>query len=517
MARLLAEIAPGLFHQTGCNGSGATAALKWGEDLRPDDKVYMAPERAGGSSSSSTARPRYTLDQFQTTGELGAGSFGQVQKVVNVQSGEVFAMKLLEKARVRLKGLEEQLRREVLTQVKVQHPNVVRLHYYFEDAAKIYCLLEFADRGTLFEKLKRLGPKGLEENAAARHFKDTVSGIGYLHGINVAHRDLKPENILLYGAKEVAKIADFGWCVEITEEAPERSTFCGTLDYLSPEMLMSEPHGTPVDLWALGVLLYEMLLAKAPFAHSSQKEAMDRILAVRYCVPPGSIPRAAETMIHGLLVRQPSARMSLEKLRRSPWLTCPVDDEACGNLQGTVVLPRYQACGPLAPNGGPAAAARAETTALDAGTVVVPRRRAADCLAPAALVAGAASPEVPGREAPGAESASRHRQAGYPTASPPRGAAAAGRGGRERGLSLAALDDFLSTVRHAGIGSQDLDGRLLGGPPLDSVSARAGDTPSARSGDTPIPHLIKECIVGVVPRPKAKSQREPVGRIAALW
>jgi len=354
----------------------------------------------GGGSSSSSSRPKYTLAQFKATGELGAGSFGRVERVVNVDSDEVFAMKILEKARVRQKNLEEQLRREVLTQIRVKHANVVHLHYYFEDAAKIYCLLEFADGGTLFSKLKALGNVGLADEPAARLFRDTASGLAYLHSLRVVHRDMKPENILLFGPGERAKIGDFGWCVELTDKEPLRNTFCGTLDYLSPEMLTNEPHGAAVDLWALGVLLFEMLLAHSPFAASSQKESMDRIMAVRFDIPAGSISKAPEALIRGLLVRRAASRTLLDALLRSDWLrpgsagaVAPADASAAaavpGLLDETVAAPRKKA--PPAEVALPAD--------LDDQTVVVLRNQAAkvppSAASAAAKAAASPSPQLP--------------------------------------------------------------------------------------------------------------------------
>ena len=133
----------------------------------------------------------YFLSQFSPVCELGAGSFGVVQKCINSTSGGVYAMKTIEKARVIEKDMGEQVKREVLTQLKVKHKNLVRLHYYFEDAARIYCLLEFADQGQLFAYLKAEN-RPLPEPRAASFFFDTARGIDYLHSLRIAHRDLKP-------------------------------------------------------------------------------------------------------------------------------------------------------------------------------------------------------------------------------------------------------------------------------------------------------------------------------------
>lgn len=349
-----------------------------------------APGRSG--------QPQYTLSQFRADGDLGAGSFGQVRRVVNEETGENFAMKVMEKERVVQRGLQEQLRREVLTQLRVRHANVVKLHYYFEDAASIYCLLEYADAGQLFAYLQK-HPKGVPEPRAAQLFSDSASGLGYLHSLQVAHRDLKPENILLFGQQLRAKLCDFGWCVELTPEEPTRTTFCGTMEYVAPEMLTSDPHDGSVDIWALGVLLYEMLLARSPFVGASQKETMERICAVRYELPKGVMSQGPEELIRGLLQMQAHARTSLAKVLHHPWVAAARSEtdadagDGADGLDATRVASRpgrHASAGPANGSGAdldatriasrrpPASAAKADSDAACAldGTVIMPRRQA---------------------------------------------------------------------------------------------------------------------------------------------
>jgi len=350
------------------------------------------------ATSARTGKPQYTLSQFRADGDLGAGSFGQVRRVVNEETGEIFAMKVMEKQRVVRGGLQEQLKREVLTQLRVGHANVVKLHYYFEDRASIYCLLEYADAGQLFAYLQKY-PKGITETRAAQFFSDSAFGVGYLHSLQVVHRDLKPENILLFGQQLRAKLGDFGWCVELTPENPTRTTYCGTMEYIAPELLTSEPYDGSVDVWALGVLLYEMLLARSPFAGASQKDTMDRICTVRYELPKGVMTQDPEELIRGLLVMEARARTPLVRVLRHPWVVAVRSErdigtcDGAGGLDAARAAPRHVVSALPGPEHGssadldatrvasrrtPAVAAKVDKDAACAldGTVIMPRRQA---------------------------------------------------------------------------------------------------------------------------------------------
>ena len=130
----------------------------------------------------------------------------------------------------------------------------------------MYLVLEYAEGGNLFYYIRNTR-KRLSEQEVFQYFYETCSGIDFLHKAGLIHRDIKPENLLLsplLGDKNqfCLKICDFGWCVESDEP---RSTFCGTLEYMAPEMLQNEPHTNTLDLWSLGILLFELFHGNAPF------------------------------------------------------------------------------------------------------------------------------------------------------------------------------------------------------------------------------------------------------------
>ena len=142
------------------------------------------------------------------------------------------------------------------------------MYGYFWDEKRIYLILEFAPGGELY---KRLTAKGrFSETETAKYILEMSRALEYCHQKHVIHRDIKPENLLL-GLNGELKIADFGWSVH----APSlrRETFCGTLDYLPPEMVEVKGYDEKVDLWSLGVLCYEFLVGEPPFDVSHRKTA----------------------------------------------------------------------------------------------------------------------------------------------------------------------------------------------------------------------------------------------------
>lgn len=120
--------------------------------------------------------------------------------------------------------------------------------------------MEYASGGTLFNRLRKHGK--FDEKSCFKYFIETVNALAFIHEYNLVHRDLKPENLLL-DENDNIKLADFGWCVEMT--LGNRVTFCGTYEYMAPEMLKEKPYNQGIDIWTLGILLYELLHGYSPF------------------------------------------------------------------------------------------------------------------------------------------------------------------------------------------------------------------------------------------------------------
>ncbi|RSH79176.1 spindle assembly checkpoint kinase [Apiotrichum porosum] len=204
-----------------------------------------------------------SLRDFEIGRPLGKGHFGRVYLArLKTASSFIVALKCLDRAAVEKNpNVERQVRREIEIMMNLRHPNIVRLYDYFADEKNLYLMLEFAGKGELFKQLAKLGR--FSERRSAKYTRQVSYGLAYLHSKNVIHRDLKPENLLI-GLNGELKIADFGWSVYSPEES--QRTMCGTLSYVSPEMVLGQPHGKAIDIWALGVLAYEMVVGEEPFA-----------------------------------------------------------------------------------------------------------------------------------------------------------------------------------------------------------------------------------------------------------
>lgn len=192
---------------------------------------------------------------------LGAGAFGEVYLVKNKIDGKFFAVKQMDKLKILDTGAKfDVVRREIDIHMRLVHPNIIRLYDYHEDQSSFYLILDYANSGTLFQAIKK--SKGMDEKRAFKYFIQTTAAVHFIHENNLIHRDLKPENLLI-DDKDTIKLCDFGWCIE--QEIGNRTTFCGTIEYMAPEIVKEIPYDRSIDVWSLGILLYELLHGYSPF------------------------------------------------------------------------------------------------------------------------------------------------------------------------------------------------------------------------------------------------------------
>eukprot|EP00917_Polyrhabdina_sp_WS-2016_P029433 GHVP01062741.1.p2 GENE.GHVP01062741.1~~GHVP01062741.1.p2 ORF type:complete len:360 (+),score=59.18 GHVP01062741.1:1437-2516(+) len=224
--------------------------------------------------------PVWSIGDFFIGRRLGEGQFGTVYLAKERRSNFLLALKAIKKSQLLMSYNEHLLRREVEIHSHLLHPNILQFYGWFTTSSRIYLMLEIAAGGELMDLLGSSG--GLPEHQVSKYMKQMISAIRCCHKSNVMHRDLKPENILIDSNGNL-KLADFGWASHVPAEKSEaesedanskasymkkrRKTYCGTLDYLSPEICRHEWYGKEVDVWCLGVLCYELATGGPPFSH----------------------------------------------------------------------------------------------------------------------------------------------------------------------------------------------------------------------------------------------------------
>lgn len=203
---------------------------------------------------------------------------------------ETYAIKMIPIAPLKKNDLISQIVNEVkVMSLLTKCPYIIKLIDHFEDDTNLYLVMELANQGTLMDMLNKYGK--LKEKVAAKIMRDTILAIEFLHTKNIIHRDLKPENILLDNNGH-AKLSDFGWSSKLSNGDDRRRTFCGTPDYISPEMVDGKDYDNSVDIWCCGVMLYEMLHGLPPFTpigdfdqNSKEKKIYDNIKKMKFSEP----------------------------------------------------------------------------------------------------------------------------------------------------------------------------------------------------------------------------------------
>uniref|UniRef100_A0A8C4NMT5 non-specific serine/threonine protein kinase n=2 Tax=Eptatretus burgeri TaxID=7764 RepID=A0A8C4NMT5_EPTBU len=255
-----------------------------------NDRNNKASEMNLGPSGNPLAKP----SDFAFQKVLGKGSYGKVLLAKHKSDGKVYAVKVLQKAAILKKKEERHVMAERNVLVKnCSHPFLVGLHYSFQTTEKLYFVLDYVNGGELFFHLQR--ERCFPEPRARFYTAEIASAIGYLHSLNIIYRDLKPENILLDFEGHI-KLTDFGLCKEGMQPEETTNTFCGTPEYLAPEILRKEPYDRTVDWWCLGSVLYEMLYGLPPFYCRDIPIMYDNILHKPVQLRPPASPAACDAM-----------------------------------------------------------------------------------------------------------------------------------------------------------------------------------------------------------------------------
>ena len=243
--------------------------------------------------------------ELQLRNVLGTGSFGMVRLALHRGSGAAYALKGMHKGQLMAtKQVENVVNEKRILMRCAGQPFLMACHGAYVDTAHVYLLLELLPGGELFARLQKVGI--LKEPACAAYVAMVASALGFLGLRSIAHRDLKLENLMLDGAGYL-KLVDFGFAKVIEDRT---WTFCGTPDYLAPEIVKNAGHTRAVDWWALGVLTYEMLHGEPPFVDTDQMQTFKRIAAGRYTIGR-QCSEAARHLIRRLLEPSPAVRLGM--------------------------------------------------------------------------------------------------------------------------------------------------------------------------------------------------------------
>lgn len=264
--------------------------------LKDMDKIDL------GESHNPKAKP----SDFLFLKVIGKGSFGKVFLAKNKLEDKFYAIKVLNKAAIRKRNEAKHIMAERNVLLKnIKHPFLVGLHYSFQTGSKLYFVLDYVNGGELFFHLQR--ERYFPEARARFYAAEIASAIGYLHSLQIIYRDLKPENILLDSKGHVV-LTDFGLCKEGIDPTGTTSTFCGTPEYLAPEVLRKQEYDNSVDWWCLGAVLYEMMYGLPPFYSRDTAEMYDNILHKPLRLRT-NISASARSILEGTLQKERTKRL----------------------------------------------------------------------------------------------------------------------------------------------------------------------------------------------------------------
>lgn len=260
--------------------------------------------------------------QFELLKVLGQGSYGKVflvRKVKGSDARQLYAMKVLKKATLKVRDrVRSKMERDILAEVN--HPFIVKLHYAFQTEGKLYLILDFLRGGDLFTRLSK--EVMFTEEDVKFYLAELALALDHLHGLGVIYRDLKPENILLDEEGHI-KITDFGLSKEAIDHDKRAYSFCGTIEYMAPEVVNRRGHTQSADWWSFGVLMFEMLTGSLPFQGKDRKETMALVLKAKLGMPQFLSPEA-QSLLRALFKRNPCNRLGagsdgVEEIKRHPF------------------------------------------------------------------------------------------------------------------------------------------------------------------------------------------------------
>ncbi|KAM7367340.1 hypothetical protein PAMP_015249 [Pampus punctatissimus] len=282
----------------GISWEGPTDGGRSGTEGEP---LYAVPRR--------DHQPKFTIDDFTLHKMLGKGSFGKVFLAELKKSGQFFAVKALKKDVVLMDDDVEctMVERRVLS-LAWENPFLTHLHCTFQTKENLFFVMEYLNGGDLMFHIQNCHKFDLHRSTF--YAAEIICGLQFLHSKGIIYRDLKLDNVLLDFEGHI-KIADFGMCKENMQLDSRTSTFCGTPDYIAPEILLGQKYNSSADWWSFGVLLYEMLIGQSPF-HGRDEEELFQSIRTDNPVYPRWLTKDTKDILIKLFVREPEERLGVK-------------------------------------------------------------------------------------------------------------------------------------------------------------------------------------------------------------
>ena len=282
-----------------------------GKEVRPRIKDFELTlseieEKISDAHSNQKIR-KYTKGKL-----LGRGGFARCYEFICQDNNKIFAAKVINKQNLNTERQKQKLRTEIKIHKSLHHSQVVAFEHNFEDKENVYMLLELCQNKSLNELLKRR--KTVSEIEVQSYIIQLVKGLQYLHSHKIIHRDLKLGNLFLTDKMEL-KIGDFGLATKLDYDGEKKKTVCGTPNYLAPEVLDGSGHSYEVDVWAIGIIIYTLIIGKPPFETTDINLTYKNIKGIYYKFPENAkISYPAKKLIKKILVRKPNERPTFEEI-----------------------------------------------------------------------------------------------------------------------------------------------------------------------------------------------------------
>ena len=258
-------------------------------------------------------------DFIRDKNPLGKGAFGEVWKVTHENSKKVYCIKMMTKRDIFEQKLINQINKEIGIMYNINHPYSVKLYNHFEDNEKLYLIMELASNGNLYNFIQNNKNQKIKTKEMIKKIIiQVIEIIKYLHSLDIIYRDIKPENILLDKDYNV-KLCDYGWASYLSK-GQFCSAYCGTPEYVSPEVIKKYPYNEKVDIWGIGVLIFELVFGYPPFTSNFNEDRFNNIKEGKINWPKDLNDMELKDLIEKILKVNPKDRISLDEMEKHQWL-----------------------------------------------------------------------------------------------------------------------------------------------------------------------------------------------------